>query len=257
MRTHVVLVPGFGGFDALGELRYYNGVTERLQAWNTGRDSQLALHYFDNLPTAGVETRAKRLRRFLAKLVERDIVQGGDRIVLGGHSTGGLDIRKVLRDLDLAGEAELLDRIHKVAFLSVPHRGTNIADWVKRHGRARELLVEAFRLTVRTEMDLPSRLMRLWGAAEPHLPQLPQFVDKITKWLVPGTSQLIAALEDVRCDFQPHDPHDPLEQADARLARSEVSLWVDDIDHDFFAIDDLASAACNPKRLVESLDHDL
>src|SRR5678815_4187386 len=94
MRTHLVLVPGFGGFDGLGQLHYYNGVHD------LRGNRPLAVHYFDNLPTAAVNTRAKRLRRYLAKLVDRNIIETGDRVVLGGHSTGGLDIRQMVRDLD-------------------------------------------------------------------------------------------------------------------------------------------------------------
>ena len=32
-RLHVVLVPGFAGFDALGQLEYYGGITPLFQAW--------------------------------------------------------------------------------------------------------------------------------------------------------------------------------------------------------------------------------
>src|SRR5579862_8213583 len=59
-RVHIVLVPGFGGFDALGQLQYYAGITPLFQSWKKGRrrdDREIALHYFDNLPTAGVVTR--------------------------------------------------------------------------------------------------------------------------------------------------------------------------------------------------------
>jgi triacylglycerol lipase len=58
-RTHVVLIPGFGGFDALGQLEYYGGLTE---LFGTVRADNEVLHYFDNFPTAAVVTRAQRLR---------------------------------------------------------------------------------------------------------------------------------------------------------------------------------------------------
>jgi len=49
-RFHVVLVPGFAGFDALGQLEYYGGITPLFQAW---RAENQVLHYFDNFPYSG------------------------------------------------------------------------------------------------------------------------------------------------------------------------------------------------------------
>ncbi|HUI44237.1 MAG TPA: hypothetical protein VL523_19905, partial [Terriglobia bacterium] len=92
-RCHIVLIPGFAGFDALGQLEYYSGVTPLFQAWQAGNE---VLHYFDNLPTAAVVTRATRLRSYLAKRMARGEVLAGDDVVLLGHSTGGLDIRRLL-----------------------------------------------------------------------------------------------------------------------------------------------------------------
>ena len=101
-RVHVVLVPGFAGFDALGQVEYYAGVTPQFQAWKeTGnkRRERVALHYFDNFPTAAVRTRAARLRSYLTKRITRGEIQPNDSIALVGHSTAGLDIRKLLWDL--------------------------------------------------------------------------------------------------------------------------------------------------------------
>ncbi len=52
-RVHIVLIPGFAGFDALGQLEYYAGVTPQFQLWKkSGASSRtgVALHYFDNFP---------------------------------------------------------------------------------------------------------------------------------------------------------------------------------------------------------------
>lgn len=98
-RVHIVLVPGFAGFDALGQVEYYAGTTDRFRRWlGTAADRRpaVALHYFDNLPTAGVSTRAARLRAYLAKRIARGEIQDDDTIALIGHSTGGLDIRRLL-----------------------------------------------------------------------------------------------------------------------------------------------------------------
>jgi hypothetical protein len=140
-RVHVVLVPGFAGFDALGQLEYYAGVTPLFQSWKDGHKDRgrVVLHYFDNFPTAAVITRAERLRRYLAKRIARGEIQNRDAVVLVGHSTGGLDIRSLLYshhpDIQIDGGAaqvkreEILDFVQGVVFLSVPQWGTNIADW--------------------------------------------------------------------------------------------------------------------------------
>ena len=96
-RYHIVLVPGFAGFDALGQVEYYAGVTSLFQTWSDSAPA--VLHYFDNLPTAAVRTRAKRLCAYLAKRIVRGEILDGDKVVLVGHSTGGLDIRQLMRDL--------------------------------------------------------------------------------------------------------------------------------------------------------------
>jgi len=154
-RHHIVLIPGFGGFDALGGVNYYAGITELFQQWNDP-EAGVVLHYFDNLPTAAVVTRAQRLRNYLAKRMARgEIRPDRDEIILIGHSTGGLDIRRLIRDLHPPEDdprnarnariavddgvhqrwqikpEDLLGCIKKVVFLSVPHWGTNIAEWVK------------------------------------------------------------------------------------------------------------------------------
>lgn len=72
-RTHLVLVPGFGGFDALGQMHYYTGVKQRFDEWRLAhRGHRVVLHFFDNLPTAAVATRARDLKESLDKLVERN-----------------------------------------------------------------------------------------------------------------------------------------------------------------------------------------
>lgn len=99
-RFHIVLIPGFAGFDALGQLEYYSGITPLFQTWLAGNQ---VLHYFDNFPTAAVVTRATRLRSYLARRIARGDISVRDDVIddvtLVGHSTGGLDIRRLLWDL--------------------------------------------------------------------------------------------------------------------------------------------------------------
>jgi hypothetical protein len=120
-------------------MRYYAGVTPHFGKWKKSSGSNrksAVLHYFDNSPTAGVSTPARRLRQYLAKRVAR-----GDRITFVRHSTGGLDIRRLLCDLAAAKQAdvkmryavdgtkdtafavasaEILRMVKRIVFLSVP-----------------------------------------------------------------------------------------------------------------------------------------
>jgi triacylglycerol esterase/lipase EstA (alpha/beta hydrolase family) len=132
-RHHIILVPGFAGFD---ELEYYAGVTPQFREWlASGGHAGTVLHYFDNFPTAAVATRAQRLRNYLAKRILRGEIAPSDTLALVGHSTGGLDIRRLI--CDLADEPsqhlwfdgtrdsdftprKILHMIRRVVFLSVP-----------------------------------------------------------------------------------------------------------------------------------------
>jgi len=162
-RVHVVLVPGFAGFDALGQLEYYAGVTPQFAAWKLAGGQpreHVVLHYFDNFPTAAVATRATRLRAYLAKRIARGEFLPGDSLALVGHSTGGLDIRYLLWELALSPDKSypadgmtvpaktILESVSRVVFLSVPQWGTNIANWVREHAAGRALVVAELRASV-------------------------------------------------------------------------------------------------------------
>ena len=245
-REHIVLIPGFAGFDALGQLEYYAGVTPLLRQWQADHDATapVVLHYFENLPTASVATRALRLRRYLAKRFARGELQPGDTVSLVGHSTGGLDIRQLLLDLD--GEArragahvavdgnredafrvppaELLQLVERVVFLSVPQRGTNLADWVRRLPRKLaigqlRLLVGAARVSAAN--DVEALAARSFGYAL--------------------RSDLFLAVSDAVGEMDARAVKgDPARSADAHAAASELELYLTHVASDFGAIDDLA-----------------
>ena len=233
MRTHVVMVPGFGGFDALGRLNYYYGTTALFP--KSG-----ALHYFENLPTASVCTRSLLLERFLCHLVARNVIEPTDEVALVGHSTGGLDIRELVTRLDKNPTSAhgLVDRIRRLVFLSVPHRGTNIADWVREHDIARKVLVNRFRQLVEDDITVPG------------------FLRDFGEKMIHGPAQLFDAAEDVHRDYHPKS-NDPLELADARDAKYQVRRWLEHTDGDFLAIDDLAVGDAAAQRTKLDAERDM
>lgn len=244
-RTHIVLVPGFGGFDALGQIRYYAGLTRLFLDWKASRptDTRVSLHYFDNLPTAAVVTRAERLRDYLAKRLARSEFQPGDSIALVGHSTGGLDIRRLLWELsESPGEevpldgieggdpravkrAHLLEMLQRVVFLSVPQHGTNIANWVNTHTSLRRLAVNAIRDAVVAHS--------LWPVAA--------LQDKVTAFLGDVSDvDLLFAVQDALYESDEHQfKGDVKRAAEALEAYSELWLWTQHIAANFRAIEDL------------------
>lgn len=139
-RSHFILVPGFAGFDALGALHYYEGVTDVLREARGGGARRAAVHEFANLPTAGVLTRAMALREWVYALVQQGVIRADDgacdHLHLVGHSTGGLDLRTFIEILK--GEAEegqgdhhtaceVLACMRSVQFIATPHYGTGLA----------------------------------------------------------------------------------------------------------------------------------
>jgi triacylglycerol lipase len=246
-RFHIVLIPGFGGFDALGQLEYYAGATPVFQEWKAG-NPDVQLHYFDNFPTAAVVTRATRLRKYLAKRIARGEIAPGDEISLVGHSTGGLDIRCLisqLRGRDLGREPDgypepfsvdggsvvyprdLLGYVHRVVFLSVPHWGTNIADWVRSQSLWREAVIRDLQAAV--------------AGAQVYL------LDWIEEQLAGGAAcllgaELLLAVQDALSEANERNgDRNATRTAEAHEAASELALYLRQMASDFRALDDLTS----------------
>lgn len=239
-RCHIVLIPGFGGFDALGRIEYYAGMTRLFQQWRKRHSAlPVVLHYFDNLPTAAVVTRAERLRNYLAKRIARGEILDSDSIVLVGHSTGGLDIRQLILDLHqpannpifvdcglpVSAQA-LLERIHRVVFLSVPHWGTNIAEWVYQHKPLRRALIAELHTTAFSG----SRIY---------------FADRLEAGAAYSAAELLRAdlflaLRDTLAEINASwNGPDPTRVSDAQEASSDVDLYFRQIESNFHAIEDL------------------
>ncbi len=238
-RIHIVLIPGFAGFDALGQLEYYAGVTSRFASVRT---NNAVLHYFDNFPTAAVITRATRLRSYLAKRIARgEISPEQDEVVLVGHSTGGLDIRWLLWDLHQHGgewlvdggvkieASEILQAVHRVVFLSVPHWGTNIADFVHGQWLLREAMVGELQAAV-----AGSQFMLL------------DWIETAIAGSFADVSRagLFRAMQDALSEANEYNGQPgPIRKADAHEAASQLALYIRHMASDFRAIDDLT---CSP-----------
>ena len=251
-RVHIVMIPGFPGFDALGQMEYYAGVTPQYCHWKTAgaTDRQnVVLHYFDNFPTAAVATRAARLREYLAKRIARGEFLPGDSLALVGHSTGGLDIRRLICDLvaDVDNDvdarypvdsthdspftvraADLLGMVKRIVFLSVPQFGTNIADWVRGHTLGRQVVVAKLRAAI----------------AGSQVPVLDRLEDCISGFAATATNlDLLEAVKDALSEAESWCPADRMQVALAQEAASEMALWLRHIASDFSAINDLSVAA--------------
>ena len=238
-RFHVVLIPGFAGFDALGQLEYYSDITRLFQ---TCRARNQVLHYFDNFPTAAVVTRATRLRVYLARRIARGEISLSDDVTLVGHSTGGLDIRWLLWDLypllrrnqpivvdgrAKVDPASILEVVRRVVFLSVPHWGTNIANWVQTYRLERKAVVEELRAAVVGSQLLP--------------------LDRIETGIMGGAAcltgaELFRAAQDALSEANEHNGRpSPFRTAEAQEAASQLGLYLRHMASDFRAIDDLTS----------------
>jgi hypothetical protein len=265
-RAHIVLVPGFAGFDALGQIQYYAGTTDVFREW-LGASAQhesvhdAVLHYFDNLPSGKVKTRAKRLRTFLAKRVTRNEFQRGDSIALVGHSTGGLDIRQLIADLSAApdellyvdghakAQAEapsaastqppltagaLLAQIERVVFISTPHFGSNLADNIARHSLAARAAIHVGRLGLALARVLPRFAIDRAG--------------DLTK-----LDAALAMLDALREADPRNFARDDSGKADALEAYGQLSLFLTHMVSDFGVIGDLVTERKDAAPRVDDL----
>ncbi len=239
-RLHIVVVPGFGGFDALGNIEYYAGVTPIFQEWREHSQIAAVLHYFDNLPTAAVVSRATRLRQYLAKRIARGEILTDDSLVLVGHSTAGLDIRQLVYDLHqpendpvyveggLSVPARVIRKcLRGVVFLSVPHWGTNIADWVHSHPGWRRALIAELHAAVEGAQVYP--------------------VDMIQTTVTSGAARLtgadiLLAFRDALAESNAHyGTPSPMRTAEALETAADLGLYFDWMRTDFNVVDDLTA----------------
>lgn len=129
MSDRIYLIPGFFGFNKLGNATYFRGVQRALETELAERGVTAKVHVCGTQPSASLRRRAD----WLLEEIEKTGGATADNIHLIGHSMGGLDARLLatpnLKLRDGWNEAWLGPRIRTVITLSTPHFGTPIASF--------------------------------------------------------------------------------------------------------------------------------
>lgn len=119
--TPVVLHHGlFGTGVSVGRLRIppFRGINQAIAA------AGYPVFISSVHPSASIEQRANQLKLWLT---QNTPVSSRNRLILIGHSMGGLDARFMISKLDMA------DQIAALLTISTPHRGSPYADWILHH----------------------------------------------------------------------------------------------------------------------------
>jgi triacylglycerol lipase len=125
---HVVLIPGFFGFGALGKFSYFAGVSEALTDDFRRRGLRVDIVEVPTLPTASIRHRAATVLETLARVATSD--DGPLHVI--AHSTGGLDARLAIAptaSLPTSVNFTLYDRIRTLVTIATPHFGTPLASF--------------------------------------------------------------------------------------------------------------------------------
>jgi triacylglycerol lipase len=125
---HLILVPGFFGFGALGKVNYFAGVSDALAADFARRELTVDIVEVPTLPTASIRHRAARVLETLVEVARKDDAP----LHVIAHSTGGLDARLAIAptaSLPTSVTFKAYDRIRSLATVSTPHFGTPLASF--------------------------------------------------------------------------------------------------------------------------------
>ena len=122
-------------------------------------------------PTAGVETRARQLKEIILR--QLDILgRPRERVVVLGHSMGGLDARYMITRLGMA------DRVRALLTVTTPHRGSPYADWCVRHIGQRLgglQLLNFLGMDMQAALDLTTRSVARFNEEVPDHPDVRYF----------------------------------------------------------------------------------
>jgi triacylglycerol lipase len=131
-RHHVFLIPGFFGFDSLGDVAYFAHAKEAMDEWCRRAGVDALVHTVPSLPTASLLQRTTGLLAKMSEVVSEVAAgDGGPALHLVGHSSGGLDARLLVTpDVVLPGPIAadpIAARVRSVVTLATPHHGTPVA----------------------------------------------------------------------------------------------------------------------------------
>jgi len=126
---HLVLIPGFFGFAAIGELLYFSHVRRYLREACSRVGLNAAIHTVQTYPTSSLTRRAERLLEVVS--AETSAEPGPIHFI--GHSSGGLDARLLVSPgVSLRGDLEvepLVEKVRSVVMISTPNWGTPVASF--------------------------------------------------------------------------------------------------------------------------------
>ncbi|MEO8900205.1 MAG: triacylglycerol lipase [Polyangiaceae bacterium] len=128
---HVLLIPGFFGFGKLGEISYFTGVREAIEANFSALGLAVTVTEVPTLPMASIRLRAARVRDTLAAVAR--LADGPIHLI--GHSTGGLDARLAIAptaSLPGAVAFDAYERVQTLVTVCTPHYGTPVATYFTR-----------------------------------------------------------------------------------------------------------------------------
>ncbi len=146
-------------------LSYFRGIDRAI----SGRGHPLIVTKVH--PSSSVENRARQLKENVLRSLSA-MGRAGQKVILIGHSMGGLDARYAVAKLGLA------EHVAAVVTVTTPHRGSPFADWgvrnvVDRLGVGR--LVNLLNLDFRAIADLTTERCATFNRQVPDVPGLPYF----------------------------------------------------------------------------------
>jgi pimeloyl-ACP methyl ester carboxylesterase len=125
------LIPGFFGFGKFGELSYFSGVKEAIEASFQELGLAVTVTEVPTLPMSSIRFRAALVLETLAEVASKE--EGPIHLV--GHSTGGLDARLAIAptaSLPSKVVFDAYDRIKTLVTVCTPHYGTPVATYFTR-----------------------------------------------------------------------------------------------------------------------------
>jgi len=175
----VVLIPGFLGFNELGDFSYFartvgQALADALAEADQGR--KIEVDAVETVPAGSLDERQEVLLKQLNEIIRE---HPGARLHLVGHSTGGLDAELLTRTLPSGAKStrrkgDARSAIRSVITLAAPLAGTSLADSPLARFTAIDSLGDALRAPLslllvrgpRALLGAGAALLRLLGRDE-------------------------------------------------------------------------------------------